>query len=80
MDEEDDSDTRYPWLQSSQPSWMRREVGADEEEEDKEEDVEEEEDDGDHEGEDEAMKDARHGDIAHIDAKPNGAATPKLDG
>jgi hypothetical protein len=26
------------------------------------------------------MKDARHGDIAHIDAKPNGAATPKLDG
>jgi hypothetical protein len=59
---------------------MRREVGADEEDEDEEEDEEDKEDDGDDEGEDEHMKDARHGDTAHIDAKPNGAATPKLDG
>lgn len=55
-------------------------MGADEEEEDEEEDDEDEEDDGEAEGEDEDMKDARHDDPAHIDAKPNGAAAPKLDG
>jgi hypothetical protein len=61
---------------------MRREVSANEEVEDEVEDDEDEEDDGEGEGEgeDEAMKDARHGDIAQIDAKPNGGATPKLDG
>lgn len=42
MDEKDDSATRYPWLKSSKPSWMRQEVDVNEEEEDDGDDEDEE--------------------------------------